>query len=217
MNQRPSIKRIGFAALLLLLAALSVGFGGRIAWSDAMTLKARWLVADWRDGNGPAITPELWREVRSDLQEALANVPSNAALHDDLGFLYASRASSLGTPEPGSLVYNYRLELLDQAIGHYRASTELRPTYPFAWGYLALAKQLRQQVDDELWIAFDKALYYGHNEAGVQPTLAQIAFTHWNTLGQDRQQKIKQMVNTAQQQVKVQLLAQAAQYKVELR
>lgn len=215
-NARPKFLRYFFIALLLLLAGLSLGFGGRIAWSDAKTLHARWLVSEWRDGNGPAMSPELWQGVRHDLQQALVNVPANAALHDDLGFIYATRAASLGEPEPASALFVYQQQLLTEALQHYRASTALRPTFPYSWAYLALAKQLLGQVDDELWAAFDKAYHYGHSEAGVQPTLAQIAFMNWKTIGAKRQQNMVQMVDTAHKQVQARLLAQAAQYQVAL-
>ena len=82
------------AVILLGFAALSLWHGGRIAWSDADTLPARWTVAEWRNGRGPASTPALWSQTRDELRDALQITPDNAQLHDDLGYLYASRAQA---------------------------------------------------------------------------------------------------------------------------
>lgn len=204
------------AAALVGASALSLWYGGAAALSDANTLQARWLVGEWRDGKGPAFTPALWLQARDTLRHALQTTPGNPQLHDDLGFLHASRAQAMGTMEGGSAAQHYQNQLLDEAIASYRTSTTLRPTFPYSWAYLALAKQLRGQIDDELWLAFDRALQYGHAEPGVQRALAQVAFAHWPTLSQARQAGIANMVDTAQAQIKTNLEAMAAQQQIVL-
>jgi tetratricopeptide (TPR) repeat protein len=179
-------------------AALSLWHGTQAARSDASALHARWVVNEWRDGKGPTYTPQLWQETLADLQAALQTAPGNAQLFDDIGFLYAAR------------------QQYPEAIANYRAATTLRPTFPYSWAYLALAKHLQGQQDAEFWRAFDKALQYGTNEAGVQPTLGQIAFAQWPALGADRQRHITQMVTTAQAASKTRLLAMAAQNGITL-
>jgi hypothetical protein len=213
------LRRVGVAAAaatLLVFAGLSLWYGGRAAVADADALHARWVVSEWRDGSGPTFTPELWLQTRDDLRHALQITPGNAQLYDDLGFLHATRAKGMGTPEQGSAAHTYQLQLLDEAIVSYRAATTLRPTFPYSWAYLALAKHLKGELDAEFWRAFDKAMQYGHSEAGVQPTLAQIAFARWNTVGPQRQQSTIQMVNTAQEQAKIRLLELAQQARVIL-
>lgn len=196
-------------------ACLSLWHGGRAALSDVNSLAARWVVGEWRDGRGPGFTPELWQKTLNALQHGLATAPASAQLYDDLGYLYASRAQALGTPAGGP-VFAYQQFLLEQAIINYRAAAELRPTFPYSWAYLALAKHLHQTLDDELWNAFDKAMRYGRNEAGVQPPLAQVAFAHWLNLTSDRRNNIEQMVAAAQPKVRAHLQSLAVQAGVTL-
>ncbi len=180
------------------IATLSLWHGLSAAWTDASTLRARATVNGWRDGSGPGFTPALWEHTLQDLQTALQTTPDNAQFHVDLGFLMAARAQGLGAAPAGSLAHIQQQNLLNQAIAHYRAACALRPTFPYTWAYLALAKHLRNQHDDEFWLAFDHALQYGRNEAKLQPTLADLAFALWPTLQPQRQQAITAMVDLAQ-------------------
>ena len=203
-------------AALLLCAGLSVWYGGRAAWADASTLRARWLVKAWRNGAGPKSSTTLWTETRNDLLAGLKMAPDNAQVLDDLAYLYAARAQGLGTPMPGSPQASLQLSLFDQAIASYRAAAALRPVFPYTWAHFALAKHLRGEHDAEFWNAYDKALKYGRNEAEVQPTLGAIAFAQWSSIGDERQQVIKQMVATAVEKSRARLLEMAQQNGVSL-
>ena len=116
---------------------------------------------------------------------------------DDLGFLHAARAQGLGTPTTGGTEHALQQNLLTDAILYYRAAVSLRPTFPYSLAYLAFSKHLRGERDAEFWLVFDKALHYGHTEAGVQPALAQIAFADWSEIGNKRQGQIISMVQAA--------------------
>lgn len=213
------VRRFALAAAgvsFLLFGALSLRYGGGAALADASTLQARWVVSEWRLGRGPAFSPELWLHTRDALRQALRLTPDNPQLFDDLGFLQASRAEGMGAPEPHSAAWIYKQKLLSESVASYRAATALRPTFPYGWAYLALAKHRLGEQDAELWTAFDKAMQYGRNEAGVQPALAEIAFSEWPELSQTRQQKIDAMVSTAQYTQRNKLLAMATQKGVVL-
>lgn len=190
------------AAALAAFAALSLWHGGRAAWSDAQSAQTRWQVSQWRSGAGPAASAAQWLEARDTLQGALQTAPDNAQLLDDLGFLHASRAQSLGAPAPDSAAHALQQELLASAIANYRAASALRPTFPYTWAYLALAKQLRGELDAELWLAFDKALRYGRTEPGVRPALTQLALANWAALGAERQTRFKAMLANDSKAVK---------------
>lgn len=182
---------------MVFFMALSLWYGGRAAWSDASALHASWLVNGWRDDKGLVYNPKLWREARDDLQSALQTAPDNAQLLDDLGFLHAARAQGLGTPITAGTQHALQQNLLTDAILYYRAAVSLRPTFPYSLTYLAFSKHLRGEHDAEFWLVFDKALQYGHTEAGVQPALAHIAFANWSDMGVKRQSQIISMVQTA--------------------
>lgn len=187
-------------ALVLLagFAALSCWHGGRMAWSDAESLAARWTVAQWRQGRGPLVTAALWTQTRDDLRLALQVTPDNAQLLVDLAYLHASRAQAMGWPRFGSEEEALRQSLLAQAIAYYRAAAAMRPTFPYSWAYLALAKQLKGEQDPEFWVAFDRALQYGRTEAGLQTTLAQLAFAQGSTLSEDRRRLVFNMFTSSQ-------------------
>lgn len=197
-------------SLMIGFAGLSLWHGGRIAWADADSLASRWTLNAWRDGRGPATTPELWEQTRDDLISARQLTPDNAQLHDDLAYLYASRAQAMGWPKADSPEEAVRQGLLTDAIASYRAATGLRPTFPYSWAYLALAKHFQGQQDAEFWTAFDKALQYGVYVAGVQPTLAYLAFAQWTTLTPERRERVTTMVISAKGSTKKQLVNMAA-------
>jgi hypothetical protein len=183
--------------MLIAFAALSLWHGGRIAWSDAGSLAARWTVSQWRNGRGPAPAPALWSKTRDDLRGALQITPDNAQLLDDLGYLHASRAQAMGWPEIGSPQESLRQSLLAEAVVNYRAATLMRPTFPYSWTYLALAKHLQGQQDAVFWLAFDKALQYGSTEAGVQPILAELAFAQGQGLTSQRERLVFSMLTSS--------------------
>lgn len=184
-------------SVLLVLTALSLFHGVRIAWADAHSLGARWLVSEWRESRGPGFTPERWQKASDDLTSTLAVTPDNPQLYDDLAFLHASRGQIMGYGEPGTPLRTYQEKLFDEAILYYRQASALRPTFPFSWAYLAMAKQLREQDDPELWLAFDKALRFGYTESAVRVVLTQIACAHWDELPTTRKQGIVRMVEDA--------------------
>lgn len=197
MSRLTSQQRIVLAVclpLVLFFVGLSLWHGVRAAWGDAMTLSARWLVAEWRENNGPAFTPALWVQAHDDLRDGLRITPDNPQLYDDLGYLHASRAQAIGPTEADTPLGKYQRQLLDDAIDHYRVATRLRPTLPYSWVYLAKAKELRGQLDAELWQAFDKALKLGSGEAAVRLVLVEIACAHWNNLPTVRQNGITNLL-----------------------
>lgn len=201
---------------LAVVAAVSLWFVLQAAWADASTLGARATVNEWRDGSGPAITPELWERTRAQLQSALDSTPGNAQLHDDLGFLHAARSEGLGNVRIGSADHRLQQSLMDEAIAHYRAACALRPTFPYTWAYLALSKHYRGQHDDEFWSAYDHAMQYGRSEAALQGAIAEMAFALWPKLGAQRQQAIATMVATAKETSRTTLREMAQHAGVQL-
>jgi hypothetical protein len=205
-----------FAIFLIAFSMLSLWFGGAAAWADASSLRTRWLVSQLRQGTGPTYSAEMWLQTRNELQAALRVAPGNAQLMDDLGYLNAARAMGLGTHALGTVEQMLQQKLLTEAIVNYRAATLARPGFAYSWAYLALAKHLKGEMDSELWSAFDKAVRYGHNEAGVQPAIAQVAFGHWSELSPERKNQLTAMLAAARPVPRQALLALAAAAGVTL-
>jgi hypothetical protein len=144
---RPTLA-IGLAGLLL-AGALSIWFVLTAAMADAASLHARSIVTEWRAGSGPVATPAVWDSTRRQLESALQTAPGNPQLLDDLAYLHASRAMAMGAVPLDAPEYATQQGLLDQSIAYYRAASAVRPTFPFTWVHLALAKHFRGQHDAE--------------------------------------------------------------------
>jgi tetratricopeptide (TPR) repeat protein len=207
---KPMSRATALALLLIsvVLGLSSLWYGGLAAIADASSLAARWWVSEWRVGRGPSQDPKNWNKARTALQFAIKITPDDPQLYDDLGYLYAERGVLIGAPEDGEPLKAYQTEMFDEAIANYRTATSLRPTFPYSWVYLALSKSLRGQDDDEMWAAFDKAVKFGKNEAGVQQPLARIAFPRWQALSSERKLAITSMVENAHAKAQLQDMAQ---------
>jgi hypothetical protein len=184
-------------AVVALFALLAGRQALQASLADADTLRARWLVNQWRDNTGPVLTQTLWQQTQQTLNAARERTPDNAQILDDLGYLYAGLAVGLGNPEPGTPEHTQQQNLFMQTLSSYRQATVLRPTYPYTWAYLAQTKHLLGQPDAEMWLAFDKAVRYGRNEPGVQMAVARVAFIHWATLDPQRKTAVNSMIETA--------------------
>jgi tetratricopeptide (TPR) repeat protein len=165
---------------VFLLAGYSAYFGGRAALADAMTLKVRRDMGQWREGRNLPPDLSLWRESRNTLMAALEYAPDNPQFYEDLAFLYGLRAlAARNNPE-------LEREFLSQVLEYYKQAVSLRPMSPHTWANIALAKHYRGDKDSELWSAFDLAMTYGKNEPAVQITLAEIGRARWGELSEAR-------------------------------
>lgn len=201
---------------LVIAGVASLWFVLQAAWADATSLSARTTVTEWRGGTGPVVTAELWDRTRSQLQVALLTAPGNAQLHDDLGYLYASRSLGMGNLAIDSPDYGLQQSLMDVAIAHYRAACALRPTFPYTWTYLGLAKHYRGKHDEEFFTAYDNAVRFGHSEAALHGALAEMTYSQWNRLGPQRQQSFAKMVATAKESSRATMLEQAQRAGIQL-
>jgi len=212
-------RRAGIAlviAMFCCVLGLSAWYGGIAAWSDVLSLPTRWQIEQWRSGKGPVYKLARWEEHRNNLQIALRVTPNNAQLHDDLAFLYAARALGMGTPAEGTSEYSTRQSLLRNAIVNYQISTELRPTFPYSWAYLAFAQHQQGEKLQILLPAFDKAQRYGSTEPDIRTVLAKIAFSHWEAMDAVRKGKIISMISSSPKDAQKALKKLAAERSVGL-
>jgi tetratricopeptide (TPR) repeat protein len=215
-SRRPTIWLISGLIGLALAGAASLWFVLQAAWADAGSLRARTTVTAWREGTGPVVTDELWERTRAQLQDALDTTPGNAQLHDDLAYIYAARSQRMGNLPLDTPEYLQQQSLMDEAISHYRTACALRPTLPYTWAYLALAKHYRGQHDAEFLTAYDHAIQFGHSEADLHITFAELTYSQWARLGPDRQQTFAKMAATAKESSRVMFRVLAERAGVEL-
>lgn len=203
-------------ALLLLGASQSLYYGLRAAWADVNSLPTRWVVGEWREGRGPASTLELWADSRDELRAAALREPNNPQFFEDLGYLHAARAQSMGALSADNEMAVFQKILYDEATNNFRSAAVLRPSFPYPWAYLAYTKTLNGQRDGEMWSAYDRAMAFGKNEAGVEMILAQVALPQWKFMTDERQATFAAMVANAQATTKGKLLETAAAHQVQL-
>lgn len=202
--------------MICILVCVALSEGGRAAWVDVVTIQTRWQIAQWREGKGPPVTPELWIRARDQLIYGTRITPQNAQLFEDLGYLYASRAEAFGEQDPRTAIGRHQINLFNDAVNSFRASVKLRPTYPYAWAHFALAKQRKGEVDSEYLHAFDQAYRFGNSEAGVQIALARMAFGRWATLDSERRDRVRAMIDAATPALKKTILGLATVAKVKI-
>jgi hypothetical protein len=208
-----SLAAIGLGAFLLLGGGLTLYNVVPAALSDFASLKARSDIERLRGGQMRMPPLPEWARLRQALSDAVAKSPDSAQLRDELAYLYAVRAQSMkNVPE----LLELRQQLLVEAAGYYRQAAALRPMFPYGWANLALAKHYADQVDDELWSAFDKAMAYGRREPNVQLMLAEIAFARWSTLDTARAAAVTAMVAETPEDLRAPLLDLARQFVVPL-
>ncbi len=213
------LRQVGLFALAMLfltVATLSAWHGASAARADAMSLQARWQVEQWRSGKRASFTTARWEEIKNTLQSALVVTPHNAQLHDDLAYLYALRALGMGSPVAGSKNYALKQLLLNNAIANFRISTELRPTFPYSWGYLAFCQHQAGQSLVDVLPAFDKALQYGNTEQNVRLVLAKIAFDNWQEMDTERKNRMIKMIEQSTLDAQKSLKKMAANQAIEL-
>lgn len=194
-------------AFLLFLSAAAIYGAVNLLMADLNSMRSRWQINQWQKKvRQPPQLSEVGR-ARNALTNALAWTPDDPLLYENLAYLYALQAMRV------SSIPDLREALLDETIANYRLSLQHRPMAPYAWGNLALALHYRRADDNSLWIAYDRAYRYGRKEGGIQLMLAQIALERWNTLGEERQQHMRQIFAEAHGQTRKVLmkLAEAAE------
>jgi hypothetical protein len=145
----------------------------------------------------------VWDSTRRQLESALQTAPGNPQLLDDLAYLHASRAMAMGAVPLDAPEYATQQGLLDQSIAYYHAASAVRPTFPFTWVHLALAKHFRGQHDAEFVNAFERGLQYGHSESDLQATLGQLAIANWARLSPQSRIAIARMADKAQRSSRI--------------
>lgn len=161
--------------------------------ADLAVMQTRWQIDQWASGNAPTPGLAAWTKARNAVAGALQTTPNDPNLHENLAYLYASRAQA------SAAVPSLARDLLKQALLSYQRAAQLRPMSGPTWANIAQALHglYPDGTADELapmWTAFDKAMAYGQREPSVQLALAHTGFARWAQLTTERQQALRAMV-----------------------
>ncbi|MBY0464612.1 MAG: hypothetical protein K2W33_06680 [Burkholderiales bacterium] len=208
-------KRLGQLALAALVvwcltAAVQVVVPAMAA--DIAIIKTRWQIDQWASGKAPQPGIVAWGRARNAVADAISITPNDPNLHENLAYLYASRAQA------SAFVPDLARDLSKQALASYQRSVQLRPMSGPTRSNIAqvmhtLAADNATPEDlAPMWVAFDKAMAYGQREPSVQLTLAHIGFARWETMPAIRQQALLAVVDAATAETRPTIDAIAARY-----
>ncbi len=172
------------------------------ARADLATIHTRWQIEQWSLGKAPQPGIVAWGKARNAIADALRITPNDPNLHENLAYLYASRA------QLSAAVPDLATSFMSQALASYQAAARLRPMSGSTWANIALASHTLQPQPVEqanhpeappplLWQAFDKAMAYGQREPAVQQALAHVGFARWDELSPERRTALLAMTTLA--------------------
>jgi len=188
MTSRLTIPQRILLGILAAASLVTTWSAVRAGWHDFQFMKPRAVVDSWRSGTAPSI--KMWGKTLDELKALYKQNPDDPQVVESIGYLYALQAMR------SSEIPELKQAMLDEAIVYFRASTKLRPMSPYAWSNLALALHEKDEANEEMWAAFDRAMRYGRREIAVQKQLAEIGFARWSEIGEVRQGQLREIYAT---------------------
>jgi hypothetical protein len=146
-------------------------------------------VENWRSRSTP-IRAQEWQAVHASVRAGLEYVPTHPASLEVLGTLDLARMR--GSAEPKAAVGAAR-----DALHHFRQSLIERPTSPFVWANVALAKMYLDEQDAEMFAALRHANALGPWEPVVQQTTVFVGLAAWSRMGPDERAALVETIKRA--------------------
>lgn len=165
-------RRLAFAIGILGLVLLAID----AAWhgvAAARALSGQMARDEWL--RNPARMSH-WTDAYAHLAAAARMDPDNPLVTTDIGMLTAEMAlqpaaGRLGTP------------LRRESLGVFRKVVRQRPTWPFAWGQIAVLKYNLGEFDPEFSDALRRTAELGPAEPDLQRMVVEIGLGEWARLG----------------------------------
>lgn len=158
-------------ALAIFCVAVSTALaGGAMLISAVYSSQADAFLKDWKE-KGEVPSEQAWQITHTAVLRANRFYPvASGALLDQKGrVLEWYNFSAWGDKALGQ-------QYQQEAIEAYRQSLTSRPTWPFTWRNLALAKLRATELDEELYHTSERALHFGPFEKSVLIDVAGISF-----------------------------------------
>jgi len=164
-------RKLATAAIILLLAGLSlVAFRWGIA--DVYGFLARSELESWHQ---PA-SEQQWQDALGNGLKALEFEPGNPEHLDTVGRIYLYRAQNRAIDEMR------RDAAKANAVVYIHRAFKQRPSWPYTWAYLVLAKLQLKQIDAEFSHAIERAVTLGPWEPWVQLVVVEAGLSSWKQL-----------------------------------
>lgn len=181
----------------ILIALIGTAVLGYAVYESAERGLADWHSMRWRHEitgwaeRRASPPPEALQDAITALIETLELTPNDSTLIEHLGLAHELRA--IGSP-PGS--ESRRLNLA-QALIHFRNAAALRPTSPYTWANILLAKYRLGEVDEEFFGAMRHALDFGPWEPAVQLIVADTGLGAWDRLDRGLRDRVNENLRRA--------------------
>ncbi|MBE0619351.1 MAG: hypothetical protein IH605_02040 [Burkholderiales bacterium] len=171
--------RLPYRILITLVATAVFGYAAyasaKRGLADWNSMRARHEIAGWAEHRATP-PPERLQEAITTLIDALALAPNDPTLIEHLGTALELRASASAA---GS---EMRRLSLTAALIYFRRAAALRPSSPYTWANILLAKYRLAQLDNEFFDAMRNALDLGPWEPAVQLIVADVTLGAWDKL-----------------------------------
>lgn len=168
-----------YRILIALASSAVLGYAAYVSaergLADWNSMRARHDVTTWAERRTKP-QPERLQEAIDSLIDALERTPNDPTLIEDLGTALQLRA---GASAPDSQM---RRLAPAAALVYFRKAAALRPSSPYTWANILLAKYSLGQIDDEFFGAMRNALDLGPWEPAVQLIVADASLGVWDRL-----------------------------------
>jgi len=181
----------------ILIALIGTAILGYAAYESAKRGLADWRSMRWRHeiaswAERRASPPQdRMQDAITTLIDALELTPEDPTLIEHLGVALELRASG---PLPSG---ESRRLYLAGALSYFRNAAALRPTSPYTWANILLAKYRLGEVDDEFFAAMRNALEFGPWEPAVQLIVADTALGAWEKLDSGLRTRVSENLQRA--------------------
>ncbi len=208
MTKAACARHIGLALLALLLALLLLISGARLLLAGIADYQAEAFLGAWSKAR---VEPDAraWAVAEAAAQRAVSLSPvADGERLDRLGRVYSWQHFR----QPFAAAH--AAESRRSALAAYRASLEVRPTWPYTWAKVAQSKLFLQEFDAEFAHALAQAFAMGPTRIVINRELADIGFRAWPHLSAAQRQATLESVrrSVAHSAPEAQNLLNTAQY-----
>lgn len=179
-------------SIALVIVLFLLYWSARFMWADVQAIPARNALSKWEQVLKIENNDE-WERASVHMHAAFELNPLSADYAMDLGRLYEWQALQKGRWTRHA---HHHREL---AIQYFRTTTQLRPSWGFAWAHLAQSKIINQELDKETIAALEKAMVLAPWEIGVQSKVISVGFALWANLSPDVQEQLLRELERAVQ------------------
>lgn len=176
--------RVACSGALILILGLLAAEAGKAGLASFYVQSGRQVVGVWMDSRRLPRQDE-WMAAMAHVSDALRFAPDGAWPLEEMGGLQLQRVRIAADPPIGEAAAR-------AARVFFRRALRERPTSPFAWANLALAKLYLGEADSELVDALAHSRELGPWEPEVQQTVAFVGLAVWHQLDADGRAMIVQ-------------------------